>query len=373
MVSIVRHSKFVSNPFGDGAAKRSAQIEELLQRCGVDYINDSFVLPKGMPFFTRLRWLFAGMRLVLRDFSCSEIRSLGNIIRMAKYFGLRIPIFGNYAESDVTFLNEDTTSGAYGYPYLAKGIGKKILAVPHNLESLCCPEADIQSGKSKLEWLPEDIKRLKMCNAVFCLSKEETWLLQIHGVNAHYLPYYPPREAENYLLRIRKLRESRKHNEVHKFLALGSANNTPTRMGMEELLDYLSSYDKLPFEIHVAGYRTEWLNEIDHPQLFYHGTLSNEALEKLLVEVDALVINQPATSGALTRIVEHLIAGIPVLASFGAARDYYQNATVQVYYSMDELMALLNGFHANEAVMPERNVNAERRFIEEILKESKDR
>ena len=127
MVRFVRHSRFISNPFGDGAAKRSAQIEELLQRSGVDYENDGFVLPKGMPFITQLRWMLAGLRFVFRNFSLPEIRSLSNLIQMAKYFGLRIPVLGKYANADVAFLNEDTTSGAFGYPYMAKGIGKRII------------------------------------------------------------------------------------------------------------------------------------------------------------------------------------------------------------------------------------------------------
>lgn len=366
MRTIVRHSRFVSNPFGDGGAKRSAQIEELLRCYGIDYVNDGLVLPKGMSFFTRLRWMFAGMRFVLRFFSFREIRSIGNLIQMAKYFGLRIPIFGDYAKSDVVFLNEDTTSGAFGYPYLAKGIGKKIIAVPHNLESLCRPEVDIQSGKSQLEWLPEDIKRLKMCDVVFCISKEETWLLQIHGVNAHYLPYYPPREAEDYLLEIRKRRDARKQNEVHKFLVLGSASNPPTRRGMEEVLDYLGYYKVLPFEIHVAGYKTECLEKVNHPRIVYHGTLSNDALENLLVETDALVINQVATSGALTRIVEHLIAGIPVIASFGAARDYFRASNVQVFNSLDVLKKMLEDYQPIVAEMPRRSKESEEFFINTI-------
>lgn len=366
MKTIIRHSRFDSNPFGDGGAKRSAQIEELLQRTEVNYSNDEFILPKGMSLIIRLLWFFVGARFVLRHFSWKEIRSVWNGIMMAKYFGLRIPLFDGYVDKDVAFLNEDTTSGAFGYPYMAKAIRKKMIAVPHNLESLCCPGADIQSGKFKLEWLSEDIKRLKMCDAVFCISKEETWLLQIHGVNAHYLPYYPPREAEDYLLRIRKMRELRTPNVVHKFLVLGSANNTPTREGMEEVLNYLCTFEKLPFEIHVGGYKTELLNKIDHPQFYYYGTLSKEALEKLLVEVDALIINQPATSGALTRIVEHLIAGIPVIASFGAARDYYMTHNVQVFYSLDALKGILDGFQPVVAEMPIRNEESEELFINNI-------
>lgn len=372
MKTIVRHSRFESNPFGDGGAKRSAQIEELLEQAGIAYSNDEFVLPKGMPFFIRLQWLIAGLRFVMCHFSLKEIRSISHWITMGKYFGLRIPIFANYTDKDVCFLNEDTTSGAFGYPYMAKNIGKKMVAVPHNLESLCCVGMDLQSGKPMLEWLPEDIKRLKMCDAVFCISKEETWLLQIYGANAHYLPYYPPKEAETYLLNIRKKREGRSCNGILKFLVLGSAENPPTLQGMEEVLAYLGSYEKLPFEVHVAGYKTEeLLNQVDHPQLVYHGTLSKEELERQLVETDALVINQSATSGALTRIIEHLIAGIPVVASFGAARDYFHSKDVHVFYSMDELMEMMVAFKPREVMMPKRNSLAEEGFVKLIQKELK--
>lgn len=369
MSTIVRHSRFVSNSFGDGGAKRSAQIEELLQRAGIDYANDSFLLPKGMPFLTRLRWMCAGIGLVMHNFSSREIRSVGNLIRMGKYFGLRIPVFGKYANLDMAFLIEDTTPGAFGYPYLAKSIRKKIIAVPHNLESLCCEGVDLQSGKVRPFWLSEDIQRLKICDAVFCISKEETWLLQVHGVNAHYLPYYPPKEAESYLMNIRKRREYRPKNEIRKFLVLGSANNYPTRKGMEVLLEYFSQFEDLPFEVHVCGHRTEWLEKKPHPRIVYHGTLSNQDLESLLVEVDALIIHQVATSGALTRIIEHLIAGVPVFASFAAARDYFQEPDVHVFQSVEDLMRMMMEFKVVEPQMPKRNRAAEECFIKLIQEE----
>ena len=89
------------------------------------------------------------------------------------------------------------------------------------------------------------------------------------------------------------------------------------------------------------------------------------------METDALVINQAATSGALTRIVEHLIAGIPVMASFGAARDYFYSKDVQGFYSMDDLMEMMVAFKPREVMMPERNILAEEGFVKLIQKELK--
>ena len=52
---IVRHSKFASNPFGDGGSKRSAQIEELLKSGSLKYENNDFLLPKGLSKFQLFR------------------------------------------------------------------------------------------------------------------------------------------------------------------------------------------------------------------------------------------------------------------------------------------------------------------------------
>ena len=85
------------------------------------------------------------------------------------------------------------------------------------------------------------------------------------------------------------------------------------------------------------------------------------------METDALVINQTATSGALTRIVEHLIAGIPVVASYGAARDYYQNPDIRVFDSWEALKGILEEFQPYVPQMPQRNKACQDLFIDTII------
>lgn len=362
MGKIIRHSRFISNPWGDGGAKRSAQIEELLQKNGLAYENEDFSLAKTKDWRRSIFLFIKGIRLTLKEFSLAEIRSVSNLISMSKYFGLRIPSFEKYRTADVVFLNEDTTPGAYGYPYLAKSYGKSIIGVPHNLESLAVQGNDLQSGKPRLKWLFEDIKRFGLCDAVFCISKEETWLLQVFGVNAHYLPYYPPHKTENHLLSIREKRMKRLPIITNHFLLLGSATNPPTRQGMEDLLGFLSRQKSLPFYLDVAGYKTESLKCVSHPNIRLHGTVSDEQLESLLVETDGLIISQPPTSGALTRIEESLIAGIPIFASFSSARDYFQEKDIQIFDSYDDLLGLLNNSEYRIAAKPTRNTSAEHIF-----------
>ena len=137
--------------------------------------------------------------------------------------------------------------------------------------------------------------------------------------------------------------EVKKHKISPKsFLILGSATNPPTRMGMQCLIDFFASQQDLSYTIYVGGSKSETLDCTPHPQIQYHGTLSVKKLQELLIEVDGIIINQPTTSGALTRIVENRIAGIPVYANFGDARDFYNLPDVHVYESFEELNNLLN-------------------------------
>lgn len=366
MVKIVRHTRFKLDPFGDGGCKRSVQIQELLESSGMAIVNENFDLPKGLPLSYKLKLFFKGLVFVLHNFSLKEIGTLRNIVVMPKYFGLRIPgIIDKYSHEDVLFINENTISVAYGLPYLMKATGKKVITLPHNLESFCGD--DIQSGKKAPNWLYEDVKRMKLTDHVFCISKEETWLLRLFGVNADYLPYYPPTEAEKYLLSIRSKREKFKISEIRRCLVLGSATNYPTKIGMEDLLNAMAKYEDFPFEIHVAGFGTEKLNAPSHPRFFFHGTVKKEELESLMVESDCLIINQQATSGALTRIVETLIAGMPVFANLNASRDYFGVEGVCLYHSFEELFDLLCDLQLPRCVgVPQRNRVAEKKFMDAI-------
>lgn len=346
---IVRNSKFVSDPFGDGGSKRSTQIEELLKENGCEYVNDPFALPKGLPFVDLFKLSVRAFDFIRKNVGWKNYSGIRSKIHAIKYFALRLPvIFDKYSGKDVTFIWENTASGNYGYPYLMKAAGAKVIAFPHNLESLVPTQSDIQTGKVAPNWLADEIERLKLCDKVFTISREECWLLRQHGIDAAYLPYYPPREAERFLLGIRAKRVVRKPNDRTKFLLLGSATNPPTRKGMQELLDETAKLN-LCFDVYVAGHQTESLSVPSHLSIHPLGTLGKEDLERLLVCVDAVLICQPPTSGALTRIPEMLVAGIPVFANFNAARSFHDTCDVTVYQTFDELFSCLTAFRPHVA------------------------
>ena len=291
--------------------------------------------------------LFKSILFILANFKWKEIRTPKNLIVLIKNISLRLPVITDiYTKKNVLFLWESTVSGNFIYPYLFKSTGNPTIALPHNLESLVPTQKDDLTGKTSPDWFLDEVKRLALCDAVFTISREECWLLKLHGLNAFYLPYYPPREAEALFLAIREKRmNSKKENSPKQYLLIGSTNNPPTFQGMKQIIELFHQLTDDSFLI-VGGYNSESLKPYIHSpeKIQLHGTLSNEQLTELLISTDAVIINQQATTGALTRIPEMLIAGIPVIVNADAARSFYDANGVVLFNNLIELPELIIKF-----------------------------
>lgn len=338
-MKVVRYTKFPNNPHGDGGSKRSAQIEEYWRNHDVEFIDEKFELPKGYSIGQSVRWSIRAFLFISRNVGWRKYISLTDKYKAILTYALRLPvIYDKYKGQNVTFLWENTHDVAS--IYLMKAAGAKIIGYPHNMESLVPTQSDPITHKQAPYWLYEEIERLRLCDEVWAISKEETWLLQVFGLNAKYYPYYPPKVVEQELLEIKRQR-AKKHNEKKQYLILGSATNLPTRLGMQSLIDYFDKQKDINYTIHIAGYNTETLKVSHGSAIVNHGTVSSGQLRELSFATDGIIIYQPATSGALTRIVENRIAGIPIFANFGAARDYHNLPDVHVYSTMEELKEML--------------------------------
>ena len=339
MAKIVRYTKFSHNPQGDGGSRRSAQIEEYWKSMDAEFVDEKFELPKYYSKLCALKWISRSITFITRYIGWRKYPSIIDKYKAVLTYALRLPvIYDKYKGQNVTFLWENTNDVAS--LYLMKAAGAKVIGYPHNLESLVPTQIDPITHKRAPYWLYEEIERLKLCDEVWAISKEETWLLQLFGVNAIYYPYYPPKIIEQELLTIKRLRAERCDNKKQ-YLILGSATNPPTRMGMQVLIDYFDRQKDINYTIHIAGYNTETLNVPQGSTIVNHGTVTTEELQKLIIATDGIIIYQPATSGALTRIVENRIAGIPIYANFDAARDYYNLPDVHVYNNKAELKDML--------------------------------
>jgi hypothetical protein len=350
--SILRVSSFKSDLSGHGGNRRTAQINELLESANFA-INDA-----NDQKSTRLERYIYGINIWRKN----NFRYLQDFRTLGTWGDLYVKYENAFKQhsGSKTFLWESTSNQIISY--LAKDNQYKIIAMPQNIESLVRGKDDICTFKSILENLEKEIIHLAKSDAIFCISREEQWLLKLLGINADFLPYYPPKQIVDELLDIR---QSRISSEKRKFLILGTANNPPTFLGMIEQIKILEKVRKeIEFEVDIAGYGTENLREYcTDSSINLLGTVSPSQLHSLMKSAIAVLIYQNAGVGALTRIPEMLIAGIPVIANSNACRSAYNYDGIYCYDDDYELIELMKNNLDVPKVLP-RPTESERRFID---------
>lgn len=218
-----------------------------------------------------------------------------------------------------------------------KQAGVKVVGVCHNIESLS--GFQVAPGKQQ-KLLNRELVLLAECDLVITISREETFLLHNLGVATCYFPYFPAEEIRDRLVKVR----SRRHGTVMRdVLMVGTAGNVATRQGMKHAIRswHEKKLSQPGRELLVAGYGTETLATCETDGVRFLGPLSDQELDKLLGTVKACLCYQEQASGALTRIPEMLVAGVPVLANSHAARSYYNLAGVSEFSDFDELGAAI--------------------------------
>lgn len=362
MRKIICNTKFKLDPFADGGSKRSVQLRGILADYGFEFEDDPFDYRRNVPKVRLIKSAFRAVGFIRKHYPRKKIHSLSEFIRLVKYYALRMTsVYDKYLHRDVVFLWENTNDR--DMLYLMKATGNRVIVAPHNIESLVT--------KGSLSSLGKEVDYLKACDVTFAISTEETWLLRLLGANAYYLPYYPPKVVEEFFVNIRQKRETRIHNEEKCFLLLGSATNIPTRDGMQSMIDYFDG-TSIPFDLIVAGYGTESLMKPNNPRISFYGSVSKDKLELLLCKIDAVLVYQPPTTGALTRIPEMRIAGIPVFVNFDASRNYFNIENVRLYNTFGDLLDRLLSFEdyqVNSFVLDKQNVNSFINIIKELVNE----
>ena len=349
---ILRDTYFDVDVNGHGGNRRTAQIAGLVENAGFQIINASHDLNTS-------RWnrYLKGIKFIIKH----RFR-IHPSYRLIGVCGFQYQIYKNTFTKHLgkkLLLWESTNN--YVLPYVAKDFNVKIIALPHNLESLVEQQSDPYTYKKLPESFESEIKHISKADAIFCISREEQWLLKLRGIDADFLPYYPPAPIFSNLLKVRELRAN---SQKEKFLIIGSAINPPTLMGMIEQIEWLNQIIKdITFEVDVAGYGTETLKKYcDRSNFTLHGTVDAERLNKLLINAKAVLVHQKAGAGALMRIPEMLIAGIPVIANSNACRSCFNYQGVYCYDNQSELAELMSQDLDNPAILP-RPILAEERFI----------
>jgi hypothetical protein len=208
-----------------------------------------------------------------------------------------------------------------------------IVAMCQNIESLV--PGQVKIGRQR-KLLGKEIDCLKLCNLVVTISREDYITLNNFDINAFFLPYYPVEAIVKRMLNIRDIRKSKTTKD---FLFIGSAKNKPTQKG---LLKFVKAWNEYNFaglgeNLLIAGYDTEDLSGyVKGEKIQLLGTLSTEELDRHLTTVKACICYQEDGTGALTKIQEMLIAGIPVIANIHAARSYYDANGLIEFSSFEE-------------------------------------
>ena len=162
-----------------------------------------------------------------------------------------------------------------------------------------------------------------MADAIFTISMEETWWLQLHGINAEYLPYYPNQQRKDKLLEVR---EERQEKTSLDWLWLADFRNPANQSGVPLTLKWLNESRSHPKQLMIAGRGCEWLTKKYGYQLPEYaqvlGEITDHELEEFYKSCGAMLIVHPATSGMLTRVVDAAIAGIPVVGNNMALKSY---------------------------------------------------
>jgi glycosyltransferase involved in cell wall biosynthesis len=352
MTQVLRYSKFESRAEGHGGHRRTAQISELIHSAGLG-IHEISQMPStpiqrylhGLRFLAQYRPRFHISRPTISG--CGQ-QYLSCLQALDSYSGKKIMVW------------EMTLS--HVAPYLAKDRDFKLIALPHNLESLVTDYIDPLTSESLPASFESEIKHLAQADRIFCIAREEQWLLKLRGIEADYLPYYPVQSILSELLSIRHRRQS---SEKQRFLVLGSADNLPTLTGMIEQLQWLETISQThPMQIDIAGYGTEALQHYcDRPNVHLLGSVDPDKLDYLLTHAQAILVHQKAGVGALTRIPEMLIAGVPVIANSNACRSAFDYSGVYCYDSPSELLHWMNQ-SLPDPEMLNRPIKAEQRFVE---------
>lgn len=212
------------------------------------------------------------------------------------------------------------------------------IALAHNIESLVPGQMTPEKQKDLFMY---ELSILNRCNLVVTISREDTAILNNFGINTFFFPYYP--DEEN-LLRLNKIRLQRKNNPKQGILILGSAGNRPTATGMIAAIKNWEKYDlnRSIGKLIVAGYNTENLrDQISQYNIELLGSVSPQKLDQLLGDVKACLCYQESGSGALTRITDMLIAGVPVIANTHAARSYYNLPGIFEFFSFANIKNVL--------------------------------
>lgn len=341
---LIHFSRFISNADGGGGARRTAQLHEALERVAVEIVSSQVMVgEKAAKFmnFSPSREFYD--KLEQHGEMWSEARRPG-VTRLRRVSAAWAAYLEEFDSFDLALVDDPI----YFLPLIErlKKDGIPVVALAHNIESLA-REQVVDDFQGKL--FSEEFAAFKKCDLVVTISREEDLLMNNFGIKTIFFPYYPVREIYDRLISAKQGRNG--YKEKCHYLTMGSAANVVTCSGMEALLEFWRKEPLASSKEHliVAGYNLQqYLRDPHDINVEFVGEVTNDCHDEILKKVKACIIYQETGSGALTRITELLIAGVPVIANTVAARSYYNINGVLEFCDFKMLGKALEKFDNHE-------------------------
>ena len=350
----------------DGGSIRHLQIVELLRKSGFEV----FVNPGISPRFRSqlITSALSAMRIALFGplpfkrllFKASTKGGFISLLLVGRYYlAARTSILQQQTR---IVLVEDVVFGGQGALIAAKELKVNVIALPHNIDALTGLLFGIPQSCNTLA---AEMNALSLADITFTISEGDAWFHRQFGMDSCPLSYYPATERETHLRLLRTMREGRSIEK--RFLIAGSAHNPPTKEGMNELLAFIGAQtwsQETIFDVVGTETKSLW-NPAMSKQIVFHGALYPEQFMSLASKCAACIAFQKRGTGSLTRVLDMILAGIPVFGNATALRDWQHLEGIYQFSDWDELTLLLNS-NLKTPPLPSRPDLQEKRFINSV-------
>lgn len=344
------------SPHGSGGAWRRRQTDGILRGRGIEPLNmeppPRASLPSKLLAAATLKARLGNRVCLSRTALASAAYSYAYYRHNTQRHGLSKLITMEWGTDPVAFV-------------ALKECGFKIVASIMAINSLWRERPNPVTGPYPRMFHIE-IENLRLADAVFCISREEQWLLGNLGIRAHYLPYFPDEEREQSLLAERAARGPAATQP--EFLICATRGNTDTVDSFREQVDWIQqAFPENSPIFHVTGQQTEQIRDVwSDPRFVFHGTCPDEEFIAVKRRCCAICLHSQKGLGALTRIPDMLLAGLPVIANAASARSFLDTDGVHVYDTRQELRELLLKDYPTPAA-PKRPVELEQEFFASLI------
>ncbi len=302
-IPVVR-AESVSNRNIHGGRLRTLQLEELFSECGIE-LEEVLIHIPTTGFRKYINWFKGGLRVWFLPFKYLFSRECVRFV--TKGIGFRDNL--NSTNKECCFV--EATGSPYALEIVKRTGFSHAIIFPHNLEiynQVNCSWTD----------LPSEIHgAMSWADHIWTISSEEAWLIsQYLPGRVGWLPYWPPSFLRERCKNIYFERQQIKDKSGVLYLG--------TRQGIadESVKKLLLTCETEKIDLVVCGNQTECYKDLmDFRFVDIRGYVADNELADLLTKVRCALVWNEKGSGALTRIPEMLLCGVPVVANIAALRS----------------------------------------------------